>query len=101
MSYKPLHREDSISELFSKINDFNMLSKKLMQSKGSLDSFGIWLYKCMEVDRRSLYFFLMGNRDKLSSMEWEACRYVLPNLQQERGDRHGYTVQGEDRLQGS
>jgi hypothetical protein len=84
MSYRPLANEDSLSELFSRMNDFLLLSVRLMNSKEDISSFAIWLYKCAEVDRRSTYFFLKNKRKELSDKEWAECVRVIPALGQER-----------------
>ena len=86
MSYNPLRNEDSLSELFSTMNDFNIVSKHLMDSRGNPAGFTIWLSKCRDVDKRSLYFFLKDKKESFSEEEWMKCVSVVPQLGKERPD---------------
>jgi hypothetical protein len=86
MSYKPVPNDDSLSELISRMNDVNMMSKNMMNSRGDFDSFAIWLYKCVDIDKRSTYFILKKNSNQLSEREWQLCVKLIPKLAQERGD---------------
>lgn len=52
-AYKPLRKEDSLSELFSQFADLNSVSKNLL--KADKNSFVIWFDKCIRIDKRGTF----------------------------------------------
>jgi len=90
MGYKPLRNEDSLSELFSTINDFNMVAKRLMANRENANSFMLWLHKCVEVDRRGAWIFLNNNHKEFSAAQWELCLSALPGLVKKRSSIDEY-----------
>ena|GEM_PF-3520518 len=92
MSYQPIRNDDSLSELFSCINDFYLILKHLLASRGNMESFDIWLHKCLQVNGNGLYLFLRKNRDRFSESEWQSCARLLPLLDERRYDINEYLV---------
>jgi len=92
MSYQPIRKEDSLSELFSCISDFHQISKHLLTSRGNIECFDIWLHKCLQVSENGLYVFLRKNRDCFSESEWQSCTGLLPLLDERRYDIYEYLV---------
>lgn len=65
MSYKPPERTgDAVNDWFSRIADFMNISPNLLNAS-SKNSFEVWFEKLEQIDKRSLYFFLQKNRDKI------------------------------------
>ena len=92
MSYQPLKNEDSLSELISSINDFSIIAKNLKKAGDNPDSFGLWLHKCAEVNRRCLYFYLLESKKNFSGKEWEVCKNTVPELSKRKGGLHEYLL---------
>ena len=90
MGYKPLRNEDSLSELVSTINDFNIVAKRLMANLENTSSFMLWLHKCVEVDWRSAWIYLNNNKKKFSDAQWKLCLNALPSLDKRRSNINEY-----------
>lgn len=61
MSYKPVENEDSLSELFSKVNDSKIIETKMIESKNNFNDFTLWFDKALKISPRNVKIFVRNN----------------------------------------
>lgn len=61
MSYTSVDTGDSLNNLFSSLFDFNIVSHNLIESD-NVNSFVIWFDKCININKRALFFFIRKNK---------------------------------------
>ena len=64
MSYVKPNTGNTMNDYFTALNDFTMLSHKLLEVKNS-QSFEIWLEKLEAIDKRSLFLFLKKHKNEI------------------------------------
>ena len=64
MSYKPLKNEDSLSELFSTINDCITICKKF-STLPSKEDFIRWMDKANTIDKRTTILYLRKHKEEI------------------------------------
>lgn len=64
MSYKAPERTEYLSEFFSRLVDFNLISGNLLSAKTD-EEFELWFEKLELIDKRYLYLFIKKNHKKI------------------------------------
>ena len=68
MSYKPRYNTDSLSELFSNMNDCECMCKRALESD-DLQDFVNWFDKAVNINKRYTTIYFRKNKEKLSTTQ--------------------------------
>ena len=80
MSYRPYFKDtDSLSQLFSTINDCLMACRKMMLSDDPV-YFSKWFDKARTIDSRTTYLFLRDNWGRISNENKALCRSFVVKM---------------------
>ncbi len=86
MSYKPYNDEnrDSLSILFSTINDCIVACKNMLRNRNNALHFVRWFEKAKLIDPRTTYLFLKKHLPEFSSDCQSICRHFIVKMDKER-----------------
>lgn len=74
MSYTKNDVKDTVNALFSRLADFSMVSKNLLNAKDIFE-FELWFEKCVTIDKRTTLLFLRKNKGKINPMYIEEVKH--------------------------
>ena len=63
MSYKPLKKEDSLSELISQINDCKIICDNMLKKANNFDEWILWFTKAKKINVNFTYRFIKANEN--------------------------------------
>lgn len=69
MSYKPLKKEDSLSELISQINDCKIICDNMLKKADNFDEWILWFTKAKKINVNFTYRFIKANENFFTDQE--------------------------------
>jgi hypothetical protein len=82
MSYKPDFPKnmDSISQLFSTMNDCMMACRQMLKNTDNTENFARWFDKARLIDSRTTYFFIRKHWDEIPDDCKDMCMFLIKSM---------------------
>lgn len=69
MSYKPLKKTDSFSELVSQLKDCKMICDHMLEKADDFDEWILWFTKAKKINVHFTYRFIKANESRFTDKE--------------------------------